>query len=86
MAYRLKGKEGELDELSDLSEADRRELDDAVLDLLGIETKKQREKMTGDLYDYLCEYFEWVRRKEEKAILNKKKIKRKSVATLYFFI
>ncbi len=80
MAYRNKGKEKELDDLSDMSEIDmpdRRELDDAVLELIGIRSKKQRDKMIDDLYTYLKEYFEMIRLKEEKALVNKKTSKRR---------
>ncbi len=79
MAYRLAGKEDKLDELSGLCEldmADRRELDDAVLQLLGVRSKRDRNELIEALYAYLREFFEWTRRKEEKAILNKKRAKR----------
>jgi len=79
MAYRQAGKYDELEELSDLSELDmpdRRELDDAVLQLLGERSKKRRDELLGQLYDHLREFFEQVRQKEEVAISNKKKAKR----------
>ena len=84
MAYTEAGKEDQLEKLSDLSEldmADRRELDDAVLELLGVSSKKRREELLEELYTYLREFFEWTRQKEEKAIANKKKAKRRRRAS-----
>jgi hypothetical protein len=81
MAYRQSGKEDKLLDLSDESELDlpdRKELDDAVLELLGIGSKKQREQLNKELYSCLHEYFESIRQKEEKAIVNKKKSKRRT--------
>ncbi|MHC4543172.1 MAG: HsdM family class I SAM-dependent methyltransferase [Planctomycetota bacterium] len=83
MTYRRKGKENELDELSDKCELDmpdRRELDDVVLEMLGIGSKKRRQELIDELYTYLREFFELIRQKEEKAIVNKKKAKRKGPA------
>ncbi|MBE0537911.1 MAG: N-6 DNA methylase [Phycisphaerae bacterium] len=83
MAYEAKGKEAELKNLSDRCELDmddRRALDDAVLELLGVASKRRRQAMIDALYEYLREYFEWARQKEEKAIVNKKKAKRKGPA------
>ncbi|MFH0910473.1 MAG: N-6 DNA methylase [Planctomycetota bacterium] len=80
MAYKQRGKENELVNLSDESEldmADRRELDDAVLELLGIASKKERQSLIDELYTYLREFFEWTRRKEEQAIVNKKATSRR---------
>lgn len=80
MAYRQAGKEKELANLPDHSELDmpdRRDLDDAILELLGIDTKKERACLLDDLYSYLREFFEMVRRKEEKAIGNKKRTNRR---------
>lgn len=84
MAYRQAGKEAELDSLSDeceLDMPDRRELDDAVLELLGIESNKQRDKLIDELHAYLRQFFELVRRKEEKAIANKNRAKRREKVT-----
>ena len=84
MAYKQSGRERELDNLSDLCELDmpdRRQLDDAVLQLLGIKVKKRRDEMINELYDYLRQYFEWTRQKEEKAILNKKRAARRELIT-----
>jgi len=81
MAYRQAGEEDELDNLSDTCELDmpdRRELDDAVLEMLGIRSKVQRQQMIDELYDYLRNFFEQIRQKEEKAIANKKKGKKQS--------
>jgi hypothetical protein len=80
MAWRQAGKEAELEKLSDLSEldmADRRELDDAVLEMLGVVSAKRRGEMIDALYRYLREFFERTRQKEEKAILNKNKARRR---------
>jgi len=80
MAYRQAGKYDELEKLSDLSELDmpdRRKLDDAVLQLLGECSKKRRDELLDRLYDHLREFFELTRQKEEVAISNKKKAKRR---------
>jgi hypothetical protein len=82
MAYRKKGREDELAGLSDLCEldmSDRRELDDAVLELMGVSSKKRRNELIDEVYFYLRnELFELTRQKEEKAIVNKNKSKRRS--------
>lgn len=78
MAYTAKGKEADLDrasEESELTQSDRRALDDAVLELLGVASSDERKKTLDDLYAYLAEFFEWTRQKEESAIQNKKKAK-----------
>jgi hypothetical protein len=83
MALTQKGKQDELDELSSESELDledRRALDDAVFEMIGVRNKKKREELIDDLYSYFREFFESVRRKEEKAIVNKKKAKRRGPA------
>ncbi len=83
MAYRQAGKADELLKLSDeceLDMADRRELDEAVLDLMGVRSKKKRQELTDALYEYLRDFFEAVRQKEEKAIANKKAAKRRGAA------
>ena len=83
MAYFQAGKEDELNDLSDQSEldmADRRELDDAVLEMIGVASRDVRDKLLDGLYSYLREFFEQTRQKEEKAILNKKKAKRRGPA------
>ena len=80
MAYRQKGREADLDRLSDLCELDmpdRRELDDAVLELLGVADPDRRQALIEELYAYLRQFFEWTRRKEEKAIENKNTSRRK---------
>lgn len=84
MAYRKSGKESDLANLSDVSELempDRRELDDAVLEMMGVTSKKRRREMIDALYAYLREFFEATRQKEEKAIVNKNKAKRKTAAS-----
>ena len=80
MAWRQSGKEKDLKKLSDQCEldmADRRELDDAVLEMLGVASPKRRKAMIDALYGYLREFFERTRQKEEKAILNKNKARRR---------
>lgn len=84
MAYMQKGKEEKLASLSNESEldmADRQALDDAVLEMIGIDDPKRREELIDQLYHYLRQFFEWTRQKEEKAILNKKKAKRRGLAS-----
>lgn len=71
-----RGREDELLALSDESEldqADRRALDDAVLDLLGVTARGERTRLLDALYAHLREYFENVRVKEEEAIDNKRR-------------
>jgi len=83
MAYTQSGRTDELAGLADQSELDlddRRALDDAVLQMLGVRSKKGRQELIDRLYDYLREFFEWTRRKEEQAIINKKKAKRRGPA------
>lgn len=83
MSFTLADKKEALDELSDLCELDmddRRELDDAVLEMMGVESPKERRKLIDSLYAYLRDFFEATRRKEEKAIVNKKRAKRGGAA------
>jgi hypothetical protein len=61
--------------------ADRRELDDAVLEMLGVESPERRQELREELYDYLREFFELTRQKEEKAIINKNKARRRGQAS-----
>jgi hypothetical protein len=78
-AYGRKGREDELSGLSDLTEldmSDRHALDDAVLELLGVSSKKARSEFRAALYAFMREHFEAVRVKEERAIGNKKTAKR----------
>jgi methylase of polypeptide subunit release factors len=84
MAYRKGGRKVALADLSDQCELDmedRRELDDAVLELLGVANPRERLELRQRLYAYLPDFFEHARQKEEKAIANKNKAKRKSAAT-----
>jgi hypothetical protein len=83
MAYCEAGKERELGKLSDeceLDMPDRWELDDAVLEMLGVRSKRRRRELIRALYRYLSEFFEWTRQKEEKAIVNKKTAARRGTA------
>ncbi len=84
MSYVENGRESELNSLSDKTEldmADRRELDDAVLEMMGIASEKRRRDIIEELYDYLREFFEMTRRKEEHAIRNKKRASRRGRRT-----
>ncbi len=81
MAFAKSGREAELQALSDLTEldmADRRALDDAILEMLGVKSQRERDGLISGLYAYLGEFFEGIRQKEEKAIANKNKAKRKA--------
>ncbi len=81
MAFGKAGKSAQLEALSDLCEldmADRRELDHAVFELLGIRTQRERDETINALYGYLREFFEETRSKEELAIANKNVAQRKS--------
>lgn len=83
MAATQRGREHELERFSELCELDmpdRRELDDAVLRMLGMKSKSQREAFLSTLYDYLRGFFESVRQKEEKAIANKNLARRRGAA------
>ncbi|PZV10380.1 MAG: SAM-dependent methyltransferase, partial [Leptolyngbya sp.] len=80
MQYVSKGKEAELNQLSDeteLTQPDRRQLDDAVLEMMGIRSLAERTKILDELYSYLADFFEWTRQKEEKAIQNKNRSNRR---------
>ena len=84
MKYTERGRASELEQFSDESEldqADRHELDDAVLELLGIDEAPERESIREKIYEYLRGHYETVRQKEEAAILNKKRAKRASRMT-----
>ena len=70
-----------LSDVTEFDQEDRRELDDAVLELLGIKDAKARSQLREQLYAYLEDYFEAARRKEETAIDNKKVAKRKDKIT-----
>ncbi|MBM3131831.1 MAG: SAM-dependent methyltransferase, partial [Chloroflexi bacterium] len=83
MAYTSSGKQYELEALSNQSELDmpdRRELDDAVLEMMGVDSPEERERLIQELYAYLGEFFELTRQKEEKAIANKNTAKRRGPA------
>ena len=84
MTFEKAGRSLELEQLSDLCELDmpdRRELDHAVLELLGIKSKKERGEWIDKLYAYLREFFEETRRKEELAIVNRNVTKRKGAVS-----
>jgi methylase of polypeptide subunit release factors len=84
MAYERIGKHEQLEQLSDQCELDmpdRRELDHAVLELLGIRSERERNDWINRLYEYLRGFFEEVRQKEEQAIGNKNATKRKGAAS-----
>ena len=80
MAYSQAGKQAELKQLSDeceLDMPDRRALDHAVLQMMGVGPKKRRDDLIFGLHEYLWHLFESVRSKEEKAIVNKRRAKRR---------
>ena len=84
MSYTAKGKEADLNRLSDeteMTQPDRRELDDAVLEMLGVASARERAKMLDDLYAYLADFFEWTRQKEEQAMQNKKRAGKSKAAS-----
>ncbi|MHB1054175.1 MAG: HsdM family class I SAM-dependent methyltransferase [Thiobacillus sp.] len=84
MAFLKSAKKEELEQLPDTCELDmpdRRALDHAVLELLGIKTIKERDEWINRLYDYLRQFFEETRSKEEQAIVNKNVTKRKGAVS-----
>ncbi len=84
MAYRKSDRGAELTALSDVGEidmTDRHELDDAVLEMLGVRGIREREEWLRRLYEYLRGHFELVRQKEEKAIVNKNTSARRGAKT-----
>lgn len=77
--FEAQDRRGELAMLSDeseLTQADRRALDDAVLELLGITNPRERARLTDALHAHLAQHFKAVRVKEEEAIENKAKAAR----------
>ena len=83
-SFIARGKKSALDELSDTTELDeknRQELDDVVLELLGIGNRQDRKILRERLYAHLRVYFEKERRKEEEAQDNKKRTKSKERQT-----
>lgn len=84
MAFTKSGKKAELEALSDeceLDMTDRRVLDHAVLELLGIKTRNERDEWINRLYNYLRQFFEETRHKEEQAIVNKNVTKRQGAVS-----
>jgi hypothetical protein len=82
-AYTRKGKEAQLEQLDDRTELDlpdRWRLDDAVLRMIGVADKAERQALLDKLYGHLRQHFEWTRQKEEKAVVNKKRAKKKGPA------
>jgi hypothetical protein len=83
-AFEKQGKRDQLKQLSNLCELDmpdRRALDHAVLELLGVKSKKERDEWINRLYDYLRQFFEETRSKEEQAIVNKNTTQRKGAVS-----
>jgi len=81
MSFLKSDRKAELDAIStktELDMPDRRELDNAILETIGIQDMQQRKDMVEDLYAYVRDFFERTRQKEEKAIVNKNKTKRRS--------
>ncbi len=56
---------------SELCHEDRRELDDCVIDLIGVSDKKQRQKLLDELYRETTEYYRYVRTQEIQAMVNR---------------
>ena len=84
VAFERKGRSVELAQMSDQCEldmADRRALDHAVLELIGVKSNKERDEWINRLYRYLRQFFEETRRKEEQAIVNKNVTKRKGAVS-----
>lgn len=84
MTFEKNGKNEELERLSDeceLDMPDRRALDHAVLELLGVKTRMERDDWINRLYEYMRQFVEETRSKEERAIVNKKTTKRKGAVT-----
>ena len=84
MAFGKSGKKAELDQLSDeceLDMPDRRALDHLVLEMVGMTKATQRDEWINRLYEYLREFFEETRRKEEQAIVNKNVTKRQGAVS-----
>ena len=80
MAWTQAGRAKELKDLPELCElgmADRWELDNAVLEMIGVTPKKRRQEILQNLYGYLRDFFEWTREKEEQAIANKRIARRR---------
>jgi hypothetical protein len=48
--------------------------------MMGVKSKARRQELIDELYDYLRQFFEWTRQKEEKAIINKGIAKRRGPA------
>jgi hypothetical protein len=74
-AYTEAGKDDELLRLSDVSEldmTDRHELDDAVLELIGIQNATDRKMLRARLYENVSELFERNKQIEEKTNINKR--------------
>lgn len=63
-------------EETELTQADRQNLDDAVFEMLGVSNKDERRRLLAGLYAYLTSHFDEVRRKEELAIANKLRAQR----------
>jgi methylase of polypeptide subunit release factors len=84
MAFERSGKKAELKALSDeceLDMPDRRALDHAVLELLGIQKKSERDEWITRLYAHLRQFFEETRSKEEQAITNKNVTRRRGAVS-----
>jgi methylase of polypeptide subunit release factors len=84
MTYQKAGRQNELEQLSndcELDMPDRRALDMAVLELLGMKTARERDECLNALYSFLKEFFEETRQKEEQAIYNKGVTSRKGAVS-----
>lgn len=67
-----------LDDVTEFDQEDRHALDDAVLELIGIADRSRRTELRTRLYEYLQDFFESARVKEELAIANKATAKRQA--------
>ncbi len=84
MAFTASGKKAELELLPSVCELDmpdRRALDHAVLELLGVKSRNERDEWINRLYEFLRHFFEETRHKEEQAIVNKNTTKRKGAVS-----
>jgi hypothetical protein len=65
----------------ELASEDRRELDDAVLELIGIDSERERVRIRERLYQEIALFYRQVRLLELQAIENKKRAKKGRVAS-----
>ncbi|MGD1087078.1 MAG: hypothetical protein ABSA47_20265, partial [Verrucomicrobiota bacterium] len=56
---------------AELCQADRRELDDCVFELIGVTSKQERQKMVDELYRVTTEYYRYQRTQDIQAMENR---------------